>query len=203
MHSFCQLKLSYFLVPTFLHTFFPLTTLPLSQSACVHKLKVDFICPIVSALNSHLPRLCRSVLCGSDNGSNYICSMSVLQHSSSSTGRLRHHDAQCRVSCSHSLENQSWRAWILSHRNIDTNSICLYFCTQRTPNMQTGKRKPMDIFFVLQFSLLIHSAGISQSLNMLCSFSGIYWNLVLWHCLDKLPVGEHTAALLTLQYKAI
>lgn len=106
------LKLFYFLVLTCLHTSFPLTTPPLSQSASVHKLKVDFICPIVSALNSHLPRLCHTVLCGSDNGSNYICSMSVLQHSSSSTGRLWHHDAQSRVTSSPALENQSWRAWI-------------------------------------------------------------------------------------------
>lgn len=83
-----------------------------SQSASVHKLKVDFKCPIVSALNSHLPHLCHTVLCGSDNGSNYICSMSVLQHSSSSTGRLWHHDAQSRVTSSNALENRSWRAWI-------------------------------------------------------------------------------------------
>lgn len=71
---------------------------------------------------------------------------------------------------------------------------------------QTGDRKLFLVFcFVLFFwavvFTLIHSASILPSLNALCSFSGIYWNLVYWYCWDKLPVGEHTAAPLTLQYK--
>lgn len=171
------LKLFYFLVLTCLHTSFPLTTPPLSQSASVHKLKVDFICPIVSALSSHLPRLCHTVLCGSDNGSNYICSMSVLQHSSSSTGRLWHHDAQSRVTSSPALENQIW-AWI-SSSETQTTMVYVFIFAHRVHQICRQVKESPWIFFVLQFSLPVLSASISLSLNMLCSFSGICWNLVL------------------------
>lgn len=81
-----------------LHIMFPLTTLPLymtpslSLSASASKLKVDFICPITSQLQS-LSSSCHAVLCGSDNGSNYTGSMSVPHHSSKD--RLWQHDAHC------------------------------------------------------------------------------------------------------------
>lgn len=54
-------------------------SLILSQFASMHELKVDFICPILSPLNSRFPHHYRFVLCGSDNGSNYTGSMSVPQ----------------------------------------------------------------------------------------------------------------------------
>lgn len=66
----------------------PSHSLPASTS----KSKVDFICPIMSQLQS-LSSSCHSVLCGSDNGSNYTGSMSVPHYSIKD--RLWQHDAHC------------------------------------------------------------------------------------------------------------
>lgn len=169
-----------------LHIMFPLTTLPLymtpslSLSASASKLKVDFICPITSQLLS-LSSSCHAVLCGSDNGSNYTGSMSVPHHSSKD--RLWQHDAHC------------WLA-TFSTRSGESQWKGLYAVTSK-PNMQRGDKKPVDIY-VLWFLSRVHSASVLPTSNMLCGFSKICWDPVLWRCWDKLPMGKHTAALLTL-----
>lgn len=78
----------FFLFPFPSLLFHPLSSHPhhhysliLSQSASAHELKVDSIRPALSRLNTRLPRLRRSALCGGDNGSNYTGSMSVPQRS--------------------------------------------------------------------------------------------------------------------------
>lgn len=139
----------------------------------------------LSPLNSHLFHHCHSLLCGSDNGSNYI----FVPHHNHSMGGMWYHKAATQPG--------------------PQDRICCKACT--TKDAQTSGNKMMFVKLVMEsFSFLfffavvftpIHSASILPSLNALCSFSGIYWNLVYWHCWDKLPVGEHTAAPLTLQYK--
>lgn len=97
----------FFRCPIFFFILCPLTTLPLSMApsfslnlpVCT-ELKVDFICPLCESPQFFL-RLCRSVLCGGDNGSNYTGSMSAPRHSGSSTGRLWHHDARCPATSTH------------------------------------------------------------------------------------------------------
>lgn len=120
-----------------------LTSLILSQSASVHQLKVDFLCPSVSPLNSLLPCLCSSVLCGGDNGNNYTSSMSVPQHSSSnsSTSRLWHHDVCC-LAISYSAESKLKGLHMVMRKKTDINEwngVCFYiFCTKYVERWQTA-----------------------------------------------------------------
>lgn len=117
------------------------------ERAGCHKLKADFISPIVRPLHSRLLQsLCRSVLCGSDNESNYTGSMSEPRHSVS-TGRLRHHDARCPAIALRLPENHCGRACTLSYGDTPGNEmVFVCFCSDIIVQ-RMGRRngKPMDI----------------------------------------------------------
>lgn len=182
-----------------LHIMFPLTTLPLymtpslSLSASASKLKVDFICPITSQLLS-LSSSCHAVLCGSDNGSNYTGSMSVPHHSSKD--RLWQHDAHCWLATFSTRSGESqWKGLYAVTRK---SRHCSFGFVKRANQIcKEVIKKPVDIY-VLWFLSRVHSASVLPTSNMLCGFSKICWDPVLWRCWDKLPMGKHTAALLTL-----
>lgn len=157
---------------SFLSPFPPLSMTP-SFSLNLPELKVDFIRPILSPLNSRLARLCRFVLRAGDNGSNYTGSMSVPQL------QQRHRQAVLPRSPlpgphphAHSGESQS--EGLHAVMQTQTSGDKMVFVHEVIERIR--------ICWCLQFSLPLHSASISPSLNMLCGFSGICSNLVYWHC---------------------
>lgn len=81
------------------------------------------------------------------------------------------------------LENRSGRACTLSQGKADTGNKILFvwICEKSKPNMQRGDKKPVDIY-VLWFLSRVHSASVLPTSNMLCGFSKICWDPVLWHC---------------------
>lgn len=91
----------------------PLSLTP-SFSLNLPELKVDFICPILSPLNSRLPHLCRFVLCAGDNGSNYTGSMSVPQLQQQHRQAVLPWSSLPGHILTLTLENHSWRAYTLS-----------------------------------------------------------------------------------------
>lgn len=99
-------------------------------------MKVDFTCfspptfSLVSPLNSRLLRLCRSVLCGGDNGSNYTGSVSVFHSTAAAAAeqadRRWHRGAMLPGHIRHALWRMAADACTLSHRREGIKTVFVY-----------------------------------------------------------------------------